>query len=265
VRRVGLVKRMTIGDNWLVDALEQEFPLIRAEGWSSSVRRYLRSSSIAQRCELAVQFELLGHRTSASGQGLRRMDNGTAMHSRWNEYFKRLPHFVGHDVRVEAPDGSVVGSIDIVVRDPRSDQDVVIEMKSVGSWGYRAMPEPGSREDNLTMMLAHHPSYVAQLMTYVKFHGAQYGGFLFENKDNQEYRVYFIDYDQSVWETLTSKSFLALEATKNGKRLGQPFDHASKQCGMCGHLSLCRAVARKDPETINLINERLERASADHE
>lgn len=257
--RVGLVKLMTLGDNWLVDQLEHMFPEIRPDTWSSSVRRHLRASSISQRCELAVQFELLGHRTAAQGQGLRRMENGTAMHERWNEYFRRLPCFVGHDIVVESPDGTVKGSIDIVVLDPRRGQEVVIEMKSAGSWGYKAMPEPGTREDNLSAMLAAHPGYVAQLMTYVRYHGAAYGGLLFENKDNQEYKIYFIDYDQSVWETLTERSFIALEATKQGRRLMQPYEHKSKQCGMCGHLALCKSVAKNDPETMENIRERLER------
>ena len=121
---------------------------------------------------------------------LRIFDNGKAMHERLQKYLKEAGVLLQAEVPVLNSEYEIRGSADGIVgfEGVRG----VLELKSINSLGFYALFQPKSE-------------HVLQLNVYMYCLGISRGLLLYECKDNQEIKEFFLKQDSGVLEPVLEK------------------------------------------------------------
>lgn len=235
-----LLKQLKV-DDWLTPAIDRYYNRSRPERWLHADPT-IHPSSLGSICSLDLEFSLLGHRTAADGQGARRMDNGTDVGKRWARALQDMGILVAAEVPARNDDPLISGSLDVLVQHRESGTKSVGEIKSMHSYGFKGLPTPTSdRVANMRAIAMKYKNYCLQLTTYMTIHGLD-AWFLFENKDNQEYRVFWVTPTPEMIEEVFGKDGppkTAQEAFYEGVLLAPPFTRNSATCQNCYRKKMC--------------------------
>lgn len=233
---MSLTKRMVGNkDNkWLTDELNRVWD--SSEVWAA-VDPYIHPSGSYNKCDRYIQFSMLGYRGKTERASYRILSNGTYMHLRWTEYFRMIPSFLAADVEFESEEAR--GSCDIVLKDPFDSRIIVGELKSINPNGYQMLPTPGTPEENAVYISKVYPVYMSQILLYMRYvripeyEKATRGFFLFEDKATQAFKIYWVNYDEALSDSLLQNSRLALANTRAGILAPPPLEKTSKECNYC--------------------------------
>lgn len=127
-------------------------------------------------------------------------DQGHWQHHKWQSRFLDMQEVLGPDTfkvisteaSVMVPEIYVAGSSDNVLRmvlESNKKRKAVLDIKSINDNGYTWV----TRNDEP------HETHVKQITTYGKGHGLKWGILLYDNKNNQEFKVFMINFEDSVW------------------------------------------------------------------
>jgi hypothetical protein len=250
-------------NGWLADQISTFFEKGEQSGWRDHTK-YIHPSGALSHCAVATTIGLAGYSGGADGQGLRRMNNGTKMHERWEEYLSHLPSWLANELPIRNEEDLIMGTCDTLLQKPVTKELVVLDLKSVNHWGYGKLPNPGTPQENFDVMLKKYPGYVTQLLLYMKYvewkgrRGAPFGFLLFENKSDQDYKLYQLDRNDERLEQLTFTARTGQAAAVQGIMPDPPYAQNSLECKGCWCKTVCFNWQNGDPETVKILEERLE-------
>jgi hypothetical protein len=251
---------------------------VEPEGWGKP-RAYVTPSSGGGECPLQIQLGMLGYSSGFSARSKARMANGSQVHERVQGLMHAAGVLVGAEVRlIVFADGYCVshdvsfptrsrlikhhgrvtwsGYLDAVVgRSSEATTVYVGEIKSMNSRRFGSLPrQEADKRLMAKVALRAEPSYTRQLVNYIvtlqrHVNAWRPGttvsneGFLyFENTDNQDYRILWIDPDETVREDAFTRGRLAEEASARGELLERPFARESRTCHSCYSADVCNRL-----------------------
>lgn len=196
---------------------------------------------------------MLGYRTGVKALNRRRMDNGTAAHDRWNSYLDAAGLLYAANVReVMTEPFPWSGECDVICVDPVTGTRHVGELKTMNSHKWRTIPDQlEDRRAMARLLLDYVPGYVYQLTQYIVKLGPLYdtareGFFLFEDTDDQQFLVRYLEPDDELREEAFKQPLIAQRAAQAGVLLDPPFRRQSPTCRKCYKNKVCYALQDGD-------------------
>lgn len=231
-----------------VDPLLSAMDAARGRGqrlWGKE-RGYFKPSYAGTVCERAVTFESAGHETPWEPRMLRVFGMGSAVEAMAVEDLREAGLLLESNVEVSG-DG-FWGFADVVVRDPRTGERLLGEIKSINDNRYRRLPRPADDpRANARNLAALQRDYLAQWNVYARAAGIRRGFLLFENKNNSERRLYRLELDPALLAEVDAVHGRAADHVRRRELAPVPADRRpagnDRVCRGCRHLSLCVAAA----------------------
>ena len=259
-------------DDWLSPLIDASFEEdTEPEGWDGRKKRVASPSSAGSSCERDIQLHLLGHQTGVAAKNRRRMDNGIQVHDRWTARFARLGGgrlLVSADEFLTADEpgepGGFRGRPDLVVlREGPAGQLHAGEIKSMNEWRFKGLAAQDADFGKMAkLMWDAERAYTRQLLQYWAKLREQLANlpyaqghslsddafFLFENTNNQDYRVIWIKALDGLVDDAFRLPRLATEATRAGELIEPPFKRQSSICKKCYRKRVCFALQDGDED-----------------
>lgn len=192
--------------NWFISVLEGVQGSKRAgrtdKGW-------FHPSSLSHQCDAFLAFQFLGAPSQEEiSPRLRRIfDLGSGR----DEYLKRDTRRAGvslirteADRKISIPDLRIHGELDEFVKNPMTGETMVIDFKTMN-------------DSEWSQLKAQKPSHTVQLQPYIFAKAADMGGILYENKNNQEFKLFSAKFDYKLWnEGIVNRIRRILTQLKHG-------------------------------------------------
>jgi len=183
--------------------------------------------SDAGRCPRSIFFKFKkAPREDIEARVLRMFDHGDSIHQLIMKplFATRGIHVVASEVNI-SPQEIISGRADAIISDGKD--LYVVDIKSINSMIFRGLEEP--KEE-----------HIDQLQLYLHFFKQKKGILLYVNKDNQELKEFFVNYDQNrVQPILKDLSNLKTQIDSNvvpQRILGWP---KNWQCQYCQFKEIC--------------------------
>lgn len=173
-------------------------------------------SSIGK-CKRAVVYQMLGYPTKPiSGQSLLIMENGTSFHNRMEDIFERMGIMIAPELSLKDEELRISGRSDAIIwnylkpegepdaeeitlYDPKDKGKIVfsgpandiliVEFKSIKSKNYNNLPKTKPKKE-----------HEMQLQLYFYLTGIRRGLVFYENKDTQESKFFYVEYNEALVE-----------------------------------------------------------------
>jgi len=263
---------------------------VQGPGWGNP-RTYASPSAGSGDCEREVQLSVLGYNTGFAEKNRDRMDNGSAVHERVQARFDKAGilykaelalaffrdghihegSFDSSEARAEAiaDHGYITwqGIVDVLAKRPGGNSLYVGEIKSMGQWRFKKLPEQlDDWERMTTVMLRAESSYTRQMMHYMaKAREAGYdiapeAFMFFEDTNTQDYRVIWVKPTAAHFEEAFLRPNMAVEATREGVLLDPPFDRMSPTCRKCYKALVCNALRDGNETELRAVEAQLAKA-----
>jgi CRISPR/Cas system-associated exonuclease Cas4 (RecB family) len=206
------------------------------------------------RCRRQIAYQMLGYPgKDIPGQNLLIMDNGTYFHERMEHTFKRMGIMIAPELKLVDSDLRISGRSDAIVwnwlkkepvendlvitlRDtedkvvyegPQSDV-LIVELKSIKNKNYEKLPKTVAKMEHRM-----------QLNLYMYLTGIRQGVVYYENKDTQEQKYYYVEYNQEMVDKIISDIRYVIDHIDNNKLPERDYPPISFQCQWCDHKSIC--------------------------
>lgn len=194
---------MPINFNELVKAKNQHWFITSLNEYLDSDRSfrepdgYFHPSSmsyrIAQECDRFAQFSLWVNTASSIFAKTRRIfDVGSDMHLRYQRYFAEMGILVEAEKEVLSEQYHVTGHLDAIIKKPFSEQLVVVELKSINTTDFNNITRPKYEHE-------------IQLKLYMGVEGIGEGIVVYEDKNDQNIKVFDYEHDFEFWEFQKSR------------------------------------------------------------
>jgi CRISPR/Cas system-associated exonuclease Cas4 (RecB family) len=234
-------------------------------------------SSIGK-CLRAIVYQMQGYEPKPmDGRFLLIMDNGTYYHERCEELFGTTGLLIAPEVSFKVPELRLSGRSDVliknflphesssniiklyvtekvkdsegnVLKDDKGndveqdkllyegpDNDVIIvELKSISDSGFKYLDRAGAKE-----------AHKMQLMLYMHVMGIKQGLILYENKNTQEMKEFFIGYDAELSERIIEKVRAANSHVNAGTLPEKEYQASDFECRYCDYKDICWPVKNK--------------------
>ena len=188
--------------DWLKEELDEA--LVRGERLWEEPTTIVRGSNVSTPCVRALTFKMLGHRVPLNAKTLRIFRTGRAIEKEIIEDLRRSPIFADANVMVTygpEEDLLILGHADVTVRRRADGKLLLGEIKSIHERAFDRLPEehPAVLASESPLFKSHE-RYVKQLNTYLGGSGSETneGFFLFEAKNTQRQKVYYILFDAEL-------------------------------------------------------------------
>jgi hypothetical protein len=132
---------------------------------------------------------------------LRIFDNGHSVHERLQRYLKEIGVLVEPEVPVENEKYEIAGTCDGIVQ--LGSKKGVLEIKSINTSGFYSMHEPK-------------PEHLIQINVYMFCLDIPRGCLVYENKDNQRLKEFYVRLDQSILDPVLEKIRLVQSWIRGG-------------------------------------------------
>lgn len=203
---LGRVLALRTGD-WLLPHVEDWHE--KSYGKGRVTPGWVHASELDGSCDAYLAFcylgvKKLGARPTARVQRI--WDNGTGRDRYWKLYLRRSGLSIikkNEDRRIIIPEVRIVGEFDDLVRHPLTEEQWIVEFKTMNSGQFSTLHQPM-------------PGHKVQVHSYMFAKLVQRSCILYENKDNQEVKVFQQHFDASLWNNLVARLQRVLDSLDNG-------------------------------------------------
>ena len=240
----------SLSDDWLDLVLDEALVNDQVE-WEEP-RGFFRASGTGERCERALTFDLMGHRVPVEPRVARIFKAGYAIETSNVDTMKLVPALLqGEQQLVKLKDPPIVGHYDVKLKTPRG-RLVIGDVKSIKTERFDELPDPHglTRMMDSPLLTYNHYRYLCQLNTYLFAAKLTQGFLLFEDKNDQRRKIYWLMRDEELHETVLATHRRAWDyASRNPIRLApipEGFNPSlsvtNPGCRFCDHRYLCRQL-----------------------
>jgi CRISPR/Cas system-associated exonuclease Cas4 (RecB family) len=191
----------------------------------------------AGKCPRAVFFKFKNAPKEPTNPRIMRIfEHGENIHRSIFNVLYRLK--IGVTTEIPIPPQEIVsGRADAILC--MDNENYVLDIKSINSMIFRNLGSP--KEEN-----------IYQIQLYMHFFGIKKGILLYVDKDQQELKEFFIDYDEKLCSGLMDK-FYALKGQIESDVLPERLNDYPKnwQCNYCVFREICKTASKEDFKTEN--------------
>lgn len=208
------------------------------------------------RCKRAVVYQMLGYPTKPiPGQNLLIMENGTSFHNRMEDIFEKMGILIAPELSLKDEALRISGRSDAIIWNflkPEDEEDaevitlydpkdknkivyegpanhiLIVEFKSIKNKNYAKLPK--SKPDKKHEM---------QLQLYFYLTGIRRGLVYYENKDTQESKFFFIEYNPALVEQVKADIQEILEYVDKRELPEKEGNALDIMCRYCDFRNLC--------------------------
>ena len=191
--------------DWLKEELDEA--IVSGEKLWEEPTTVVSGSAVSTSCVRALTFKLLGHRVPFNAKTLRIFRTGRAIEKEIIDNMRASPVFVDANIMIaygREKEPTIVGHADVAVRRKSDDKLLLGEIKSIHEKAFDRLPEEHQAVlASESPLFKSHERYVKQLNTYLggRWYGeTDEGFFLFEAKNTQRQKVYYILFDDELLE-----------------------------------------------------------------
>ena len=153
------------------------------------------ASGLGNTCDRALflLYHGLLPQSSVNAQLQRIFDHGHSTEARFRTYFERMRAFVADEVpaRIEHP--PIHGRADFILTFPRLGiKRLILELKTINDNGFGRLVEPK-------------PEHTIQLQCYLNILNYQQGIVLYENKNNQNLKSFYLEKDENIFKDIIAR------------------------------------------------------------
>ncbi|KKN00881.1 hypothetical protein LCGC14_1133320 [marine sediment metagenome] len=255
-------------DKWLTLSLDEV--LESGQRLWEQPRRYFRGSGAGNECVRSMTFEAMGHRVPFEARVLRIFGVGNAIEKVIVNAAKKSKILVSGSDQLEGRivDPLIICHVDLIVKRPTDGQKFLGEIKSIKLENFKKLPpEHGPTRAGDSPLMKNHRGYVAQWNTYAWTPEVdlQYGFLLFENKNTQYQKLYWLERDDVLHEGVLKIHREAFPYILEDPQMVAPIpmglDPGLGQgiCRWCDHRYLCKRIPKKgaDYDTVRAIDAKL--------
>ena len=249
-------------EDWLGQRIDGVYADSRQERWGEP-NTEIHPSGAGGPCPREIELSLLGHRAPIQAKNRRRMDNGTKSHERWTIDLAAAGVLESASTRLKFP-GEWSGENDLLLKNPTTGSRHIGEIKTMNFRRYATVPPQLPDPVQMAIMMeTSERGYLYQLIQYlIRYRQidptiSETGVFLFENTDNQEYKLRWVKPTSEMKERALKNSNIARDAVIRGELLDPPFKRKSITCRKCYRESLCYTIQDGDEATLEKVNNAL--------
>jgi hypothetical protein len=201
-RRDSHVARLWMGaaakatGDWLLRQLNAALtePQVR---WHEPPPLCFRMSGCGNPCARSVAFAGLGHDQVYPSRVLRIFATGRAIEHEIVAEMAASGLLIDTNKKCEIKSLPLTGHYDVRLKDAQApDEEIVGEIKSIKDERYDALPDPRTAKENMALLINHgYRGYMSQLNMYIYAMALTRGFLLFESKNTQRRRIYWVELD----------------------------------------------------------------------
>lgn len=259
------VSQLRTGD-WLGDLIDRHHDFGDLPDRWIDPDPFIHPSASGGACARSYALGFLGHRPAGTFNSPRRRDNGTDAHVRWTRYFNEIGVLWAGGLRLTTSNPLYwSGESDLIVRNPKTGALHVGEIKTMHSQRYARVPDQsGDWVDMAKRLQLIESHYVSQLVQYVWMLNLKLGTsmeafFLFENTDNQDYKLRWLRVDEELVDRVVEPMAQGQRAALRGKLMKAPFGKRSQQCTNCRARRLCFDLQAGKVDAVQAVNDAVDR------
>lgn len=232
-------------------------------------------SSVGQ-CKRKIAYQMLGYPSKPKdGQTLLILENGTSFHDRMEKIFEEMGILIAPELKLKNDELRISGRSDAIIWNymkqpgkvfsddqiiqlyrpvydengrPVFDEDgnekeelvyeglasdvLIVEFKSISSKQYnRYLPKDRPKRE-----------HEMQLQLYFYLTGIRAGLVYYENKDTQEHKYYYVEYDQQLVNEIVHDIRYIINCIDKGVLPPRDFEPTSFQCRYCDFRDICHPI-----------------------
>ena len=232
-------------DTWLKMLLDTSIE--KGQPLWDAPRQYFRMSSVGDPCGRSLALDMLGHRVPFDARTLRIFATGNAIESVIIKTIEDAGTLISQQGELEymLPEDKpfIKGHYDAIIQG--FDKEYLLEIKSINEFSFAKLPfEHTATMAGDSPLMTKYPKYIHQWNTYAgSTHTPNEGMILFEAKNSQKHKMYYLKHDQLLMADL----FYRLEEIHKLAIVGMipalPRDHGDCRNYLCIKLP---------PEEINI-------------
>ena len=181
--------------------------------------------SEAGKCQRSIYFDFINKKAKTFDAKTRRiLENGDKMHERYIKAFAEMGILVGAELTPKSGD-LVHGRCDAIITDGK--QNYIIDLKSTSMWSFKSLNEPKAQDKT-------------QLMLYMYYFNIPRGYLLYENKNDQNIKTFYIELDKPFVEKLIAQ--LTSLKINIDKQITPDCVGSKEKCQWCDHKLTCDKV-----------------------
>lgn len=210
------------------------------------------------KCPRAIVYQMLGREKLPPMPRLQSIfDNGTAFHNRMEDVFERTGLMIAPELTIKKPELKISGRSDVIIHNKKEhvssdtiiklhrydyktkknnlvyegpDNDVhIIELKSINDNGFNRLKTKPQQK------------HADQLLLYMYITGIRVGSVLYENKNNQMLKEYYIEYDERRVQNVILKDIkFCVDCATEGKIPKRFYEEHTFECRYCDYAHICR-------------------------
>ncbi len=220
-------------------------------------------SSVGQ-CKRKIAYQMMGYPGKPiPGQNLLIMDNGTYFHNRMEDLFERMGILIAPELKLKDEELRISGRSDAIVWNFLKDEKeatlgeniadeqiqlympdegeeklvydglasdvLIVEFKSIKSKNYeKYLPKTKPKRE-----------HELQLQLYFYLTGIRAGLVYYENKDTQEHKYYYVQYDQALVDEVVSDIKIIIKHIDEGTLPDREYQPTDFQCRYCDYRDIC--------------------------
>lgn len=216
-------------------------------------------SSIGK-CKRAIVYQMLGYEAKTMEPRIQLIcENGNFYHERAQGMFGDAGILLAPELSIKVPELRLSGRTDALIRNflPHTssseiirivnrvkdaegneveqlvyegpDNDVaIVELKSISDSGFKYISKKGPKE-----------MHVMQLMLYLHLFGVKQGILLYENKNDQDMKEFFIGYDPVMSSRIMQKMYDINDCVDKKNLPIKEYDRTDNECQYCDYFDIC--------------------------
>ena len=194
IRKTQSVKNVVISaptDQWLLEAIDHYLTGTMTPPRSG----VFHPSTLSNPCDRSVWLIYHGYmiETPLEPHVNRIFQHGNSLEERVERWFKNLGILVGREIPVRLDNPVISGRIDFLIS--HKEKGIIpIELKSINTSGFSKLQAPK-------------PEHQMQLQMYLNMANYELGTVLYENKNDQKTKAFFVKRDSVQWEGILTRCY----------------------------------------------------------
>lgn len=222
------------------------------------------------KCKRLVSYQMMGYPGKPKqGRNVLILDNGTYFHNRMEDLFERMGILIAPELKLKDPELRISGRSDAIIWNFMKTTEGPIEGDEIIKLYKPTYDEEGNELEDLELVYEGWASDVLivefksskektyndyipktkadkkhemQLQLYFFLTGIRAGMVYYENKNTQDQKYYYIEYNQAIIDGIVNDIKFIIEHIDKGTLPEREYQPTSFECRYCDYRDICHPV-----------------------